>query len=367
MGTGRARPLGAGMIFISYAREDAAAAAKLVGELAERGLPCLIDPPLPHSDPFWRNRLAQQMVDCSLLVALQSPYADASPWVQQERRGFRGANCAVQLAGASISITDGGVNTLPNDAVSTIAALWRGPRGACVAAAVAPPPPDHRQRLWRQAQAHLETWLAAPRPAARPAFDGRRAWLAGGRIELQRDPSASEPVYIATQPLSNALYREFFAQAGFDAPPTWGHAGFDAADAPVTGITWFEASACAAWFGGQLPSEVSWAWAAQSGDLAWRFATATGDLRPELAHFAAAFGSGAPREATAHPPNAAGCFGMCGNTWDWCADAWGPHRALRGGGWMDDETFCTVGARYRNAPIDRDCTVGMRIALPAPH
>jgi hypothetical protein len=33
---------------------------------------------------------------------------------------------------------------------------------------------------------------------------------------------------------------------------------------------------------------------------------------------------------------------------------------------MDDETFCAVGARYRNAPIDRDGCVGMRIGLRAP-
>ncbi len=364
------------MIFISYAREDAAAAQRLWRELSDARLPCLIDPPLPHGDAFWRDRLARQMAGCSLMVALQSPHADASPWVQQERRGFGGARCSVRLADGAAAVLQYEPAAAPHDALAMIERLWRGPRGgsapptdASASPAGESAAPAERIALAQRARAQFDAWCSAPRPDVRPVFDGPRAWLADGRIELHREPGAPhtpDAFYLAREPVSNVLYREFAEANGIDAPPTWQRADFAAPHAPVTGITWYEASACAAWFGGELPSEAAWAWAAQSGRRARRYATATGELAPALAHHGAAFARGAPQPATAHPPNAAGLHGLCGNTWDWCADAWGPHRAIRGGGWMDDAAFCSVAARYRNAPIDRDACVGLRIALRAP-
>ena len=94
-----------------------------------------------------------------------------------------------------------------------------------------------------------------------------------------------------------------------------------------------------------------------------RFATATGDIDRSVAHFDGPFIGGAPVGATTYRPTPEGYYGLCGNSWDWCASSWGPFRVIRGGGCMDVASFCAVQARYRNAPIDRDCSVGFRIKV----
>src|SRR5262249_38205537 len=82
-----------------------------------------------------------------------------------------------------------------------------------------------------------------------------------------------------------------------------------------------------------------------------------------LANYGCAFAEGAPLPQSIYPPNPAGYRGMCGNTWDWCRDSWNGYRTIRGGCWMDSERFCLVSTRYRNSPIDRDCTIGFRLRI----
>ena len=137
-------------------------------------------------------------------------------------------------------------------------------------------------------------------------------------------------------------------------------------DAPVVGINWFEASAYAAWAGGSLPTEEEWEYAAQGPDLHAEYATSSGCIGPDEAYYAQSFGAAAPLPARGFPPNPYGFFGMCGNTWDWCASLWGSHRVIRGGSYMDSASFCKIQARYRNAPVDRDCSVGFRLKLQIP-
>lgn len=276
------------MIFVSHAREDAVFASALAATLAAEGQAVLIDPPRLQGDAFWRQRLARQLEDCDTMIAVESPAAAASPWVQQERQGFRGPRRSV---------------------------------AATPAAGARPAPPLAAERTALAARQHA--WLQAllARPAPRAEFAGDRAWLAGGRIELRRVPGGA---FVATAPLTNTLYREFVAamRGEVPPPPTWTDPEFAAAFAAdalsATAMTWFEAAACAHRFGGALPGE---------------------DHRRAV--------------------------GDAASTWDWCADGWQPgdpsplaHRVIVGGSGRVE--------RYRNAPIDRDCCVGLRLALPPP-
>jgi len=346
------------VIFVSYAREDAPVASALATALRAAGLPCLIDPQLAQGDVFWRDKIAHWLADCSLMLVLESPHADASPWVCQERRAFAGPRVHVS---AEQLRRDG-----CDEAVRQVQATTPGPPTAPPVFAAPGVDLAERTALRERSERALAVFLAAlpAPPAAERAGD--RAWLAGGRIELRRVPDAAPYEYLALEPVTNALYRGFLQATGFaPPPPTWERPAFAADDLPVTGITWYEAAACAAWCGGELPSESVWAQAAAGGRHGRRYATADGTLAPGMAHYGGGFAAGAPRPAAAFAPNAAGFHGLCGNTWDWCASLWGSHRVIRGGGWMDTPDFCTVDARYRNAPTDADCCVGLRIAWRA--
>src|SRR5262249_52426064 len=169
-------------------------------------------------------------------------------------------------------------------------------------------------------------------------------------------------VFIATTSVTSRQFAHFSAAAGLHVPPVtrWNLTN----DAPAVCVTWFEAMACCYWLGGVLPSEVEWKYAASAGQNL-EYSTNTGQIGHNQAHYGHVFASGHPQPQTQHPANAAGYFGMCGNTWDWCLDSWGNHRVIRGGCWMDSEQFCRVSARYRNAPVDRDCAVGFRVRVRA--
>lgn len=99
------------------------------------------------------------------------------------------------------------------------------------------------------------------------------------------------------------------------------------------------------------------------GKTGLAFATSTGEILPQLAHYEGAFATGAPVAATQFHPSPEGFYGMCGNTWDWCSSSDKENRIIKGGGYMDSAPFCAVQARYRQAPFDRDCTVGFRIKV----
>jgi len=307
------------VIFLSYSREDLGSAAAVAAALRARGEAVASDPPLVEGDPFWRESVARALRSSRRMLVLWSCEAARSPWVEQEVHAFDGP-------------TEFLACPAPDDEPAADALR------------------AERARLIEAEERRLEAFrLAVARAGTRARRRGGDLALHEG-TRLRRVDAGEGPAFaMAIGPVTNAQYRDFARAAGYPAPPTWSRAAYRRPDAPVTGVTWFEACAYAAWAGGELPTESEWQRAAAGCDADARV------RRP--------FTDCPPAPAATLPPTPDGFLGMCGNTWHWCSSARGPHRVIRGGSRIDSQRFCGIAAAYRNAPIDRDCTVGFRVKL----
>lgn len=143
---------------------------------------------------------------------------------------------------------------------------------------------------------------------------------------------------------------------------------------PVTGVTWEEAMAYAAFLGGTLPTEVQWEYAAR-GPGSRRYPW--GDAPPtcERAHFRDC----EPERTVAvasRPDGAtpAGIHDLAGNVWEWVRPNWfepgrtpvnRASRRLRGGSFLSEPFF--LRAVNRNNDFYRGFTgrdVGFRVVWP---
>jgi hypothetical protein len=351
------------MIFLSYAREDRALCDEIESDLAAAGFPLVKDEPQPEANPSWRSGVRQSMQESQTMLILWSGHAEGSPWVEQEIRAFDGIRVWLVVDDTSLpaglsdrDLTVRGSSPL-HEALSAYVRPSRGFRH----------PRRAREPIWRRDDV---------RRAAKQALDRVRRQPRPDRTltQIDRDVFVLEPyelpfrriaadVLLGVGPVTVRQYEQFLAEAGAPA-----HQAIDLSvdrhDLPVVAVTWYEAEACAEWFGGTLPTEMEWQHAAETA-AALPYATATGAIDPALAWFGGQFAIGDRKPASHYPPNAGGFHGMCGNTWDWCATRWDGHRVIRGGSWQDGRRFCAARARYRNAPVDRDCTVGFRVRVQA--
>jgi formylglycine-generating enzyme required for sulfatase activity len=148
-----------------------------------------------------------------------------------------------------------------------------------------------------------------------------------------------------------------------------------AAQLPVTSVTWADAQAACEYFGGRLPTEAQWEYAARAGSqTAWSLG-ADEKMLSEYAWY------GKSPFQRAHPvgtkkPNAWGLYDMHGNVKEWVADWLGTYpsvaqtnpagpstgeaRVVRGGSFASRARILRSAARGRLQPESRDWTVGFR-------
>ena len=171
--------------------------------------------------------------------------------------------------------------------------------------------------------------------------------------------------WIGKTEITNEQYRQF----SFD------HLG--EADLPAANISWSDATAACQYFGGRLPTEAEWEYAARAGSqTAWSFGNDE-KLLPEYAWYSE------NADLTAHPvgnkkPNKWGLHDVHGNVMEWVAgwfDAYpaeaqinpvGPStgmlRVLRGGSFYSSPDRLRSAIRGTNSPKDRVKVFGFRCA-----
>jgi hypothetical protein len=292
------------------------------------------------------------------MIALTSAEAARSPWVEQERRAFPGLKIELPATEGARPKQD----------------LW----DALARAGIGPCGDDQELPAYQREAKASRSSLLAEAQLRTAALDerctsvssapklGAQEWVnpVDGAEFIAIEAPAMRSGWMSRSPVTNAQYAQFLDETRQAPPPTWSKPEFCSSQQPVTGVTWFEAASYCAWCAGRLPTEGEWEAAARRGG-AGDYATAAGSIAPDLAKYGGEFGSGWPDAVGAYPASSGGFYDLCGNVWEWCSTSWGEHRVIKGGSFLDSAEFCAISARYRNSPIDRDCSVGFRVWLDA--
>ena len=216
-----------------------------------------------------------------------------------------------------------------------------------------------------------------PVPGGLYGLAARRSAAERGRRQVRLSPYA-----IAAQPVTNDEYRAFLATTGYRRPELIEHPLFGRPTAPVTGVSWEDATAYAAWAGARLPTELEWEVAACAGNPAAEYPWGEGPALTMQANLDRVCDHVTPVDGYPAGRNPWGLWDMAGNVWEWCADAWeeglprrlaeGEHdpvgrgdgalRPLRGGSFDSFAVTGRCGFRNKADAATRRADVGFRLA-----
>jgi formylglycine-generating enzyme len=156
---------------------------------------------------------------------------------------------------------------------------------------------------------------------------------------------------------------------------------------PVTGVTWYNATAFAEWMGCRLPTEAEWEYAARAGSTTPFY---TGNcLNSHQANYdgsspyvdcSKGTSGKNPMPIGSFTANAYGLYDMLGNVWEWCSDWYGDYptsaqtnpkgpatgnlKVDRGGGWYTPASRCRSACRGGgDPPENKGRGIGFRLAL----
>ncbi|HJR36669.1 MAG TPA: bifunctional serine/threonine-protein kinase/formylglycine-generating enzyme family protein [Gemmatimonadales bacterium] len=187
---------------------------------------------------------------------------------------------------------------------------------------------------------------------------------AGGYRNLELWPATIQ-VGERVVPAAEAMAR-FVDRTGLPGPRNWegGKHGNGRSDHPVSGVSWYEASAYAKWAGGVLPTAHQW-WRAALGDslsvYPWGIDATGAQYRANL--------EGVETTAVGSYPLGVSRFGamdLAGNVREWLADAVsGEARYLAAGGsWQDPFYMADLTHMEGFPPAYASATIGFRVARP---
>jgi dienelactone hydrolase len=162
-----------------------------------------------------------------------------------------------------------------------------------------------------------------------------------------------DPIVVdgATVPLESAA-KLFIDRTGRPGPSTWSAGDYPDGedDMPVSGVSWYEASAYARWANQELPSAPHWQQAIAFATFPWLL---------ELSNFS---GQGPRRVTESRAMSYSGAFDMAGNVREWAANSIGDEKIILGGSYND--AYYIAGTRDASAPaIDRSPGNGFRLAI----
>ena len=111
-----------------------------------------------------------------------------------------------------------------------------------------------------------------------------------------------------------------------------------------------------------LPTEAQWEFAARGGNKSKGYEYSGSTDINEVAWYDDNSGD-KTHDVGTKKPNELGLYDMSGNVWEWCLDANGSLRVLRGGSWGINAYGCRVALRGYNFPDDWYSSGGFRLAL----
>jgi formylglycine-generating enzyme required for sulfatase activity len=179
----------------------------------------------------------------------------------------------------------------------------------------------------------------------------------------QKSVKETKPFWIDVLPVTNAEYRRFVDTTNYRQPKFWLEGRMREPQAPVVGISWFDAYKYAASVGKSLPTKDQWEKAARGK---------TGRIYPWGDEFVAENachgkedGSDGVEAAGTRPGNVSeyGVHDLVGNVWQWTEspDPADPEqRVICGGSWCDPPRFLRCDEHLSAYPKDKYDNIGFR-------
>lgn len=149
---------------------------------------------------------------------------------------------------------------------------------------------------------------------------------------------------------------------------------------PVIEVSWYGAKAYCTYYGGRLPTEAEWEFAAKGGNKHRGYTYAGSDNADEVAWYHKNSGNTTKKVGTKNS-NELDLYDMSGNVSEWCNDWYdknyykkpvnnskgptsGAFKVIRGGFWNFNLGFIRVTDRSLNRPTSTSTDIGFRFVFP---
>ncbi|WP_161626083.1 formylglycine-generating enzyme family protein [Hugenholtzia roseola] len=152
---------------------------------------------------------------------------------------------------------------------------------------------------------------------------------------------------------------------------------------PVIYVSWYGASEFCRFYGGSLPSEAQWEYAARGGNKSKGYKYAGSNNLDEVAWYIKTTNINGMSPVRQKKPNELGLYDMSGNLWEWCEDYWderfyetedakeqnllnnkvSKYKLLHGGSWFDFNNYCRSANRFRVSSTYWGSNYGFRLSL----